>query len=123
MNAPENELRWQDEILQVMYWMHGENLGQDVTAAQLNRFLHLQPAHLETAIERLGARGLLCARTDGSHVMVVQLTTRGLAEGKRRFLDEFSSYLGKDSHIECGDPACDCHSADWDGICHSAETP
>jgi hypothetical protein len=38
-----------------------------------------------------------------------------------RFLDEFSPYLGKESHLECGDADCDCHAPDWDGICHTAE--
>jgi hypothetical protein len=52
--------------------------------------------------------------------MVLQLTERGIAEGKRRFLDEFSSYLGKDSHLACAEPDCVCHSPDWDGICHTS---
>lgn len=121
MHSPEHELRWQDEILQVMYWMHGEQLGQDVTPAQLYRLLHLAPAHVDTALRQLVALGLIRAPTDGADRRTsFQLTERGMVEGKRRFLDEFSPYLGKESHLECGESDCDCHSPDWDGTCHTA---
>jgi transcriptional regulator GlxA family with amidase domain len=61
MNSPDSELHWQDEILQVMYWMWGENLGQDVTPEQLNRLLHLEPRQVETALQQLLALGLIQA--------------------------------------------------------------
>jgi len=121
MNSPEQELHWQDEILQVMYWMHGEHLGQDVTPAQLYRLLHLDPTHVETALRQLVAFGLIQAPADGDASRTFyQLTERGIVEGKRRFLDEFSPYLGKDSHLECGESDCSCHCPDWDGMCHTS---
>ena len=121
MNSPDSELHWQDEILQVMYWMWGENLGQDVTPEQLNRLLHLEPRQVETALQQLLALGLIQAHASTHDSPTsFQLTERGIVEGKRRFLDEFSSYLGKESHLECGELACDCHSPDWDGVCHTA---
>jgi len=121
MNAPEQELHWQDEILQVMYWMHGEQLGEGVTPAQLQRLLHLEPAQVETALRQLVAVGLLRVQTDSADGSTAyQLTERGIVEGKRRFLDEFSPYLGKESHLECGEADCSCHSQDWDGICHTS---
>ncbi len=30
---------WQDEILQVMYWMRGEGFGEKITVAELKKFL------------------------------------------------------------------------------------
>jgi hypothetical protein len=118
----EHELHWQDEILQVMYWMRGENLGQEVTPEQLNRFLHLEPAQLQAALQQLLVLRLIRAQADNADgSQSFALTGRGIAEGKRRFLDEFSSYLGKESHLECEEPDCDCHSPDWDGVCHTAK--
>jgi len=32
-------------------------------------------------------------------------------EGRRRFLDEFAPFLGRESHAECGDPECECHTS------------
>ena len=116
----DNELQWQDEILQVMYWMRGENLGESVTSEQLNRFLHLEPSALEIALQRLLDHELIGVYTGGSSAYF-QLTERGIEEGKRRFMDEFSSYLGQESHLECSDPHCDCHTPGWDGICHTSE--
>lgn len=34
-----DNLFWRDEILEAMYWMHGEGLAWDVDAAELARFL------------------------------------------------------------------------------------
>ena len=118
----DNELHWQDEILQLMYWMRGENLGAEVTTEQLNRFLGLETAQLKRTLRRLVALDLV--RVSGSpdeNEHSFQLTPRGVEEGKRRFRDEFSSYLGKENHLECGDPDCDCHSLNWDGICHLSD--
>ncbi|ETX07518.1 hypothetical protein [Candidatus Entotheonella palauensis] len=117
----DNELHWQDEILQVMYWMRGEGLGESATPEQLNRFLNLKPSALETALQRLLAHRLICVSTGDGSPISYQLTERGLEEGKRRFVDEFVSYLGHESHIECSDPNCDCHTSDWDGICHTSQ--
>ena len=117
----DNELHWQDEILQMMYWMRGEKLGDSATPDQLNRFLNLEPTALETALQRLLAHRLICVHAGASRQTAFQLTERGIEEGERRFMDEFASYLGHESHIECSDPNCDCHTSDWDGICHTSE--
>lgn len=123
MNAPDHDLQWQDEILQILYWMQGEHLSQDVTRDQLYRLLHLDPAQVEIALRQLLVLGWIQAgaKADDRNPSF-RLTARGMVEGKRRFLDEFSSYLGKESHIECGEPNCDCHAPDWDGTCHTSET-
>lgn len=107
-------VRAQDEILQMMFWMRGEQLGDSVSSEQLNRFLKLEPAEVEAALSRLVVRSLIAANGDA-----FRLTDRGVEEGKRRFLDEFSSVLGKETHLACTDPDCDCSKSSFDGICTS----
>ena len=116
----DSEIRWQDEILQLLYWMRGENLAADATYADINRLLNLTPSQLENALEHLLALGLVQKQTVSDQKRFA-LTARGIEEGKRRFYEEFSSSLGKENHIECGDPDCDCHSPGWDGVCHLSE--
>lgn len=113
----DNELRWRDEILQMLYWMKGENLGTDVTSDQLNRFLQLTPKQLATALQSLLGSRLITESIDNHGNRHFRLTEPGVEEGKRRFTDEFSPYLGKESHLECNDPNCDCHDPDFDGVC------
>lgn len=118
----DSELRWQDEILQVMYWMHGEHLGREVSRTELERFLTLDRSQLDRALNNLVTANLLilCGTGREDHETFA-LTARGTAEGRRRFEDEFSSYLGRESHLTCDDPDCDCHREDWDGVCHAGE--
>lgn len=115
----EATLAWQDEILQILYWMRGENLGEEASAEQINRLLTLEPAQMEAALGQLIRRGLVeTARAEGEERF--RLTEGGLEEGKRRFAEEFSSYLGRESHLTCDDPSCDCHAPEWSGACPSA---
>ena len=113
----DNELRWRDEILQMLYWMKGENLGTEVSSDQLNRFLQLTPNQLATALQSLLGSRLISATADTSGNRSFQLTESGIEEGKRRFTDEFSPYLGKESHLECSEPNCDCHDPAFSGVC------
>lgn len=106
----------QDDILQMLYWMRGEHLGDDASSEQLNQFLKVDEPLLAASIERLIERSLLERIGDAR----LRLTAVGIEEGKRRFLEEFSTYLGKESHIACSDPECDCSSADWVGACRSS---
>lgn len=96
-------LQVQDEILQMLYWMRGEGIGERVTLQQLNRFLGVGVVQLAAPVERLIERGFVLG--GGA---TLQLTEHGIDEGKRRFLDEFSNYLGHETHISCDDPDCDC---------------
>lgn len=117
----DSELRWQDEILQVMYWMQGEHLGREVARSELQRFLNLERAQLDRALGALAAAGLIVTRAaGGAGQETFALSTRGVAEGRRRFEDEFAPYLGRESHLICDDPDCDCRKDGWDGICHGA---
>lgn len=116
----DNELRWQDEILQVMFWMRGEHLGGAVTRTVLSQFLSLEPAQLNRALERLvGSRLITVRASDDATPGAFELTERGAEEGKRRFQEEFTPYLGRASHLTCDDPTCDCSAEDFAGACPS----
>ncbi len=113
----EQIFHWQDEILQMMFWMKGEHVETAVTKEQLNRFLGLQPEQLHTAINMLLQASLLAEVPQAGGETRYELTAAGLSEGRRRFADEFSSILGKENHAECSEPNCDCHSPEFEGIC------
>jgi hypothetical protein len=100
---------WRDEILQLMYWLKGEGLSEDVHADDLRRFLDAAPRHLEEQLLRLVQGGYLEPIPGAS--MRYRLSALGVEEGRRRFEDEFAPYLGRESHGECGDAACECHTA------------
>lgn len=111
-----NSLQCQDEILQMMYWMRGEHLGEHATTEQLNRFLRLEAHELDAALEQLVGRGLVMASAAG-----YSLSERGVVEAGRRFLDEFSAVLGKEDHLSCSDPDCDCQTPGVDAACRSVD--
>lgn len=111
-----NSVQCQDEILQMMYWMRGEHLGENVTHDQLNRFLRIDDEAVKSALGQLVARGLVSVSSDR-----YALTERGIVEAGRRFLDEFSNVLGKEDHLSCSDPNCDCQTPGFDGICRSVD--
>lgn len=103
------DIYWRDEILQLMYWLRGEGLSEDVHADDLRRFLEAAPGHLEEQLARLVQGGYL-ELIPGARVRY-RLSALGVEEGRRRFVDEFAPYLGRESHGECGDKACECHTA------------
>lgn len=100
-------LRRSDEILQVMFWMRGEDLGEEVSGQDLAVFLgrDVDVAEVHELLRGLSERGLV--RTTGSGQF--RLTEQGVLEGGRRFADEFADLTGQ-AHLECNDPDCDCHS-------------
>jgi hypothetical protein len=103
------DIYWRDEILQLMYWLKGEGLLADVTADDLRRFLEAAPGRLEERLAQLMQAGYL---EPVEHArMRYRLSLLGIEEGRRRFADEFAPYLGRESHGECGDAACECHTA------------
>ena len=111
-----NGVQCQDEILQMMYWMRGEHLGEEVTHDQLNRFLRIEDDDVKSALAQLVMRGLVSVASDR-----YALTERGIVEAGRRFLDEFSNVLGKEDHLSCSDPNCDCQAPGFDGTCRSVD--
>jgi hypothetical protein len=50
---------WRDEILQLMYWLKGEGLLDEVTADDLRRFLATDPGRLEVRLDQLVQEGYL----------------------------------------------------------------
>ena len=109
-------LRQRDEILQIMFWLHGEGLGPDVAVADISRFIDDEPA-VRRAVGQLVEDGYLEPVGDETASVRYRLTPTGVHEGRRRFLDEFEPYLARSAHGgECGSADCDCHRG---GECQS----
>lgn len=111
-SAPEDPalraLFWRDEILQVMYWLAGEKLADEVTAATLSSFLN-EPAHeLAFQLARLARDGDLETRSGGRY----RLSEAGAAHGRQAFSDDFAGLMGQ-AHGECSDD-CWCHRSSED---------
>ena len=101
----ESGLRRRDEILQVMYWLHGEGLAATVEVADLRKFLAADAGPFIAAdLQALVLAGLVQEAAPGGF----QLTAVGLKEGGRRFEEEFHELTGI-GHGGCSDPDCDCH--------------
>ena len=112
MNPPDNPeplpasgIAATDEILQVMYWLRGENIAKDVAPQELARWVAVDAGQIESLLERLVESKLLEYVPDRE--LRFRLTSSGASEGGRRFADEFSE-LTKPGHYECSDPNCDC---------------
>ena len=93
------DLYWRSEILQVMYWLKGEGLGDVVDAPLLERFLGVDAAVGVTYLDRLALEGYLDAASGGYAMSEI-----GLAEGKTEFALSFAD-LTRPSHGEC---SADC---------------
>ena len=100
---------WRDEILQLMYWLKGEGLLEAVAPDDLRRFLEAAPERLGELLTQLVRDGYL-EPVEGDAPRY-RLSSLGIAEGRRRFVDEFAALLGRESHIVCGDPGCDCQTS------------
>ncbi|MCA1575286.1 MAG: hypothetical protein LC770_12280 [Acidobacteria bacterium] len=109
LNLEIDNLKSRDEILQVMYWMTGEGLGDEFSVNDLRKFLQSEQTVLAHDLELMVSSGLLASREDK-----FALTEQGKAEGGRRFADEFESMV-KPGHFECDEPDCDCHNPEAAG--------
>ena len=98
-----DELFWRDEILQVMYWLRGEKLGERVRMADLlpllscsadDLYQHLQRAVDDELIEREPDTAGL---RDGD---IYTLSKHGAKAGAQSFADEFEGMI-KPAHAEC----------------------
>ena len=112
-----SDIRQQDEILQMMYWMRGEKLAESVTVGDLDRFLQIGRDAIMPALAALADKGFLRATVPADGAVQYTLTDVGIEEGKRRFVDEFSGVLGHSTHLECGNEDCDCHEPGFEGDC------
>ncbi len=112
---PVDGLKQRDEILQIMFWLHGEGLGPDVAVPDILRFVD-DESSVRRALGQLVEDGHLEVLGDRGEAPRYRLTATGIVEGRRRFMDEFEPYLAKHGHGECGSADCDCHSG---GECRS----
>ncbi len=95
-----------DEILQILYWLRGESLGDSVTARDLVPFLGADGALIQKHLEQL-VEGGYAERLSGDRHTMYRLSESGVKEGGRRFADEFAGLTGQ-AHGECNDPDCAC---------------
>jgi hydrogenase maturation protease len=106
---PVSALQRRDEILQIMFWLHGEGLGPEVSPADIVRFID-DAAAVHRTLGQLVEDGLAEEQRDGAGRVRYRLTAIGQREGRRRFMDEFAPYLARHAHGECGSADCDCHT-------------
>jgi DNA-binding PadR family transcriptional regulator len=98
-------IRVRDEVLQAMYWMYAEGLGDAPSPPELARFLAVSPETLAPYLERFVNDGYL--ERAGERY---RLTPAGAELGKRTFAAEFAGLTGQ-AHGECSDPDCWCHES------------
>jgi len=99
------QLQLRDEILQVLFWLSGEGLGDDARMEELAVWIATDGEELAPVL-RLMVRDRLVepAERAGSY----RLSSSGMEEGGRRFTEDFADAgLGAQGHGECG-PGCDC---------------
>jgi len=118
LHPPKSEalraLYWRSEILQVMYWLKGEGLGEVVDAALLERFLGVESEIGVGYLDQLVLDGYL-EPAPGGYVM----SDSGLAEGKTEFALSFAD-LTRPTHGECS-ADCWCKSSVEEAIACAAE--
>lgn len=100
---------WRSEILQVMYWLRGEGLGEVVDSRLLERFLGIDADEGHGHLERLADEGYLSRCPDG-----FTLSEHGLAEGATEFALSFAD-LTRPTHGECS-ADCWCHASTEEAI-------
>ncbi len=105
---------WRSEILQVMYWLRGEGLGEVVDATLLERFLGVDAAVGVGYLDQLVLDGYLEPAT-GGYVM----SGAGLEEGKTEFALSFAE-LTRPAHGECS-ADCWCQNSVEEAIACAAE--
>lgn len=104
-----------DELLELMYWLEGEQITQVATVAGMARFLVAPEAEVAETLHTLVARGDVERVGDAEF----RLTATGRVDARRRFAETFAGMTDQ-GHGECNDPGCDCHSnPDGAAECHA----
>ena len=118
LHPPKSEalraLYWRSEILQVMYWLKGEGLGEVVDAPLLERFLGVEAEVGVGYLDLLVVDGYL-EPVPGGYI----LSSSGLAEGKTEFALSFAE-LTRPTHGECS-ADCWCQNSVEEAIACAAE--
>src|SRR5437660_10950840 len=82
-------LYWREEILQVMFWLKGEGLGERANWPMIERFLGVEGRIGRAYLDRLVEEGFRTIE-DGPFM----LTSKGIGEGGRIFSEEFADLTG-----------------------------
>ncbi len=118
LHPPKSEalraLYWRSEILQVMFWLRGEGLGDVVDASLLERFLGVEAEVGVGYLDRLVVNEYL-ERVPGGYV----LSRSGLEEGRTEFALSFAD-LTRPTHGECS-ADCWCQNSVEEAIACAAE--
>jgi hypothetical protein len=118
LHPPKSEalraLYWRSEILQVMYWLRGEGLGDVVDAPLLERFLGVEACVGVRYLDRLVEDGYLDRLPEG-----YGMSESGLVEGKTEFALSFAD-LTRPTHGECS-ADCWCQSSVEEALACAAE--
>lgn len=118
LHPPKSEmlrtLYWRSEILQVMYWLRGEGLGEILNAPLLERFLGVEAKLGLGYLDQLVEDGYLERLPDG-----YVLSPIGLEEGKTEFALSFSD-MTRPAHGECS-ADCWCHASVEEALACAAE--
>ncbi len=107
-------LYWRSEILQVMYWLRGEGLGEVVDAPLLERFLGVGAEVGVRYLDRLVVDGYL-NQTQGGYV----LSEVGLDDGKTEFALSVADLTRPAPGVCRAD--CWCHNSVEEAIACAAE--
>jgi predicted transcriptional regulator len=105
MADPLDYLYWRGEILQILYWLRGENLGESASPADLEPFLGIDEQQIQSYLDQLEVDGFI-DRSEETRDRYF-LTDLGVEEGGRQFADEFEE-LTRQGHGECNNPLCEC---------------
>ena len=109
-DSPLRSLFWKDEILQVLYWMHGEGIGSEVSLPQMLPFLNTSYRNLEYHLNKITVEGLLVGEKKEG-IIYYKLSESGKKQGGRQFAEAFQG-MQKAGHGECG-PDCEfCYGTD-----------
>ena len=103
--SPVNALFWRDEILQLMYWMVGEGLSEEVTVDEIIPFLNSNKENLSFHLDKMTREGYLQKTSRTGTSPYYNLTSFGKTEAGRRFSEAFQG-LQAAGHGECG-PDCE----------------
>jgi len=99
-------LFWKEEILQVLYWMHGEELAESVPLNRLVILLNTSAENLLAHIIKNEEAGLIKRNTDKlDQTVTVAMTAAGKKEAGLIFRNAFEG-MQKAGHGECG-PDCE----------------
>lgn len=111
-SSPSRAMFWKDEILQVLYWMDGEGLGDRVPASQILSLLKTSHANLFFHLQKMVDAGdLLCEDKPIAEHSLVRIAPEMRSEAGKRFAHAFQD-LQKAGHGECG-PDCEfCYGPD-----------